>query len=285
VDDPEWLSEDERGAWLVFVEVMVRGLATLDSQLQRDSGISHFEYGILAGLSEAPGQTLQMSLLAGTANGSLSRLSHAVKRLEERGWVRRAPNPGDGRLTDAILTDAGREKVVASAPGHVGQVRRLVIDPLTPEQLEQLRGIGLSMLGALDATEPSDWAFPRRPGRRSRWPRPRPGPEGRPASAAVMEAYLAVMTTLPRRWAGLASSASMKAATSARDAVAHGHFLARADDTRGLSGLGLVQPGGVHDGPVEIGPGQQILPGVLVRDHAVDHRPHQLAGQARLVVR
>jgi DNA-binding MarR family transcriptional regulator len=166
VDDPEWLSEDERGAWLVFVEVMVRGLATLDSQLQRDSGISHFEYGILAGLSEAPDRTLQMSPLAAMANGSLSRLSHAVKRLEERGWVRRAPSPGDGRLTEATLTDAGWEKVIASAPGHVAQVRRLVIDALTPEQLEQLRDIGLSMLEALDATGPREWGFPRRPGGR-----------------------------------------------------------------------------------------------------------------------
>ena len=167
--DPKWLSAGEREAWLVFAEVMMREMAALDSQLQRDCGLSHFEYGILAGLSEAPGGTLQMSLLAEMANGSLSRLSHAVKRLEERGWVRRAPNPGDGRLTDAILTGAGREKIAASAPGHVAQVRRLVIDPLTPEQLEQLRGIGLSMLDALDATEATErpgWAFPRRPGRR-----------------------------------------------------------------------------------------------------------------------
>jgi DNA-binding MarR family transcriptional regulator len=153
MDDPKWLSPGERGAWQVLAEVMVRALAALDSQLQRDSGLSHFEYGILAGLSEAPDRTLQMSLLAGTANGSLSRLSHAVKRLEDRGWVRRAPSPGDGRLTEAILTDAGWEKVVASAPGHVTQVRRLVFDVLTAEQLEQLRGIGLSMLEALDATE------------------------------------------------------------------------------------------------------------------------------------
>lgn len=165
MDDPRWLSADEQEAWLVFVEVMMREMAALDSQLQRDCGLSHFEYGILARLSEAPGGTLQMSLLAGMANGSLSRLSHAVKRLEDRGWVRRAPSPGDGRLTDAILTDAGQEKLTASAPGHVAQVRRLVIDPLTPEQLEQLRGIGLSMLAALDATERPGCTFPRRPGR------------------------------------------------------------------------------------------------------------------------
>jgi DNA-binding MarR family transcriptional regulator len=166
MDDPKWLSAGEQEAWQVLAEVMVRTLAALDSQLQRDSGLSHFEYGILAGLSAAPRGTLQMSLLAGTANGSLSRLSHAVKRLEDRGWVRRAPSPGDGRLTEATLTDAGRDKVVATAPGHVAEVRRLVFDVLTADQLEQLRGIGLSMLGALDATEQPGLAFPRRPERR-----------------------------------------------------------------------------------------------------------------------
>jgi DNA-binding MarR family transcriptional regulator len=154
MDDPKWLSAGDRETWHVLAEVMVRTLAALDAQLQRDSGLSHFEYGILSGLSEAPDRTLQMSLLAGTANGSLSRLSHAVKRLEERGWVRRAPSPGDGRLTEATLTEAGWEKVAASAPGHVAQVRKLVFDVLTPEQLEQLRGIGLAMLEVLDATEP-----------------------------------------------------------------------------------------------------------------------------------
>jgi DNA-binding MarR family transcriptional regulator len=166
MDDPQWLTADERETWQVLVEVMVRALAALDSQLQRDCGLSHFEYGILAGLSQAPGRTLQMSLLAGTANGSLSRLSHAVKRLEDRGWVRRAPSPVDGRLTEATLTDAGFEKIAASAPGHVAQVRRLAVDVLTAEQLEQLRGIGLAMLDALDATEGPGLTFPRRPERR-----------------------------------------------------------------------------------------------------------------------
>jgi DNA-binding MarR family transcriptional regulator len=89
-----------------------------------------------------------------------------VKRLEDRGWVRRAPSPVDGRLTEATLTDAGFEKIAASAPGHVAQVRRLAFDVLTAEQLEQLRGIGLAMLDALDATEGPGLTFPRRPERR-----------------------------------------------------------------------------------------------------------------------
>lgn len=166
MDDPRWLSADEQEAWQVAAQAMARALAALDGQLQRDCGLSHFEYGILAVLSQAPGRTLQMSLLAGMANGSLSRLSHAAKRLEDRGLVRRAPSAGDGRLTEATLTDAGWEKLAASAPGHVAEVRRLVFDVLTAEQVAQLHAIGLAMLAALDAAGPPAPTLFRRPNHR-----------------------------------------------------------------------------------------------------------------------
>ena len=113
----------------------------LDAQLQRDAGLSHFEYMVLSRLSEAPERTLRMSDLAVLANGSLSRLSHVVTRLERRGWARRAACPGDGRYTNAVLTGEGWDKVAATAPGHVAGVRQLVVDALTAEQVTQLRDI------------------------------------------------------------------------------------------------------------------------------------------------
>ena len=104
----------------------------------------------MAALSESPERTLRMSDLAALADGSLSRLSQVVTRLENNGWVRRSPDPTDGRYTLATLTDTGMAKVVDAAPGHVREVRRVVIDPLTRAQLRQLRGIGQRLLGALD---------------------------------------------------------------------------------------------------------------------------------------
>src|SRR4051794_39344159 len=112
--------------------VLMRLPQELDAQLQRDAGLSWFEYLILAGLSEAPERTLRMSRLAVRASGSLARLSHGVARLERRGWVVRRPCPEDGRYTNATLTDAGWEKIVATAPGHVETVRRLVVEALGP---------------------------------------------------------------------------------------------------------------------------------------------------------
>ncbi|MET7859051.1 MarR family winged helix-turn-helix transcriptional regulator [Streptomyces sp. NPDC005318] len=140
--EPRWLDDGEHESWLALGSMLIRLPAALDRQLQRDAGISHFEYQVLAGLSMASARTLRMSELAVLADGSLSRLSHVVKRLEKQDWVCRTPDPADGRYTLAILTDAGWDKVVATAPGHVEEVRRLVFDPLTKAQQKQLREIG-----------------------------------------------------------------------------------------------------------------------------------------------
>jgi DNA-binding MarR family transcriptional regulator len=150
--DPEarWLTEEERRGWLALTSVLIRLPAALDAQLRRDSGISHFEYAVMAGLSEAPDRTLRMSDLAVLSEGSLSRLSQVVGRLERQGWVRRKTDPGDGRYTLATLTAAGWRKVVQTAPGHVERVRTLVFDPLTTAQVRQLTEIGRRIMHAVD---------------------------------------------------------------------------------------------------------------------------------------
>jgi DNA-binding MarR family transcriptional regulator len=141
-----WLTADEQTAWRSVVALLIRLPAALDAQLQKDAGISNFEYMVLSSLSEAPNRTLRMSDLAAMASGSLSRLSHVVRRLEARGWIRREPCPGDGRFVNAVLTDDGWAKVVATAPGHVAAVRRLLVDVLTPEQLRALGAISEQVL-------------------------------------------------------------------------------------------------------------------------------------------
>ena len=145
-----WLNDEELAAWLRLIGVVELLPGALDTQLRRDSGVTHFEYMVLAMLSEADERTLQMSWLARRTNATLPRLSHVVRRLEERGLVERSPCPGDGRATNARLTEAGWELVVAAAPGHVDNVRAHVIDALTPEQVTQLREIGDALLTRLD---------------------------------------------------------------------------------------------------------------------------------------
>jgi DNA-binding MarR family transcriptional regulator len=159
-DEPRWLDPDEEQAWVTMVAMLFRLPAALDAQLQRDAGLNHFEYLILASLSEAAERTLRMSALALLTEGSLPRLSQAVGRLERRGWVRRTPDPTDGRYTLAILTDDGLDKIVATAPGHVAEVRRLVFDPMTRAQSRQLREIGARVLRAVDPDGPRPGAHP-----------------------------------------------------------------------------------------------------------------------------
>jgi DNA-binding MarR family transcriptional regulator len=137
-DDTRWLTPVELEAWMPFSAMLMNVLSALDTQLQRDAKLSLFGYLVLAGLSEAPERTLPMSDLAVLANGSPSRLSHAVAKLERAGWVSRSPCPGNGRVTVATLTDAGHAKIASSAACHVGAVRDLVIDQLSEDQLKNL---------------------------------------------------------------------------------------------------------------------------------------------------
>ena len=148
--DPRWLKGVERDAWLSLIGVIIRLPAALDTQLQRDDGLSHFEYTVMVNLSNTEGRVLRMSALAGLCHSSLSRLSHVVARLERRGWLRRDPCPDDGRATLATLTDDGFAKLASAAPGHVEAVRAYVIDALDDEQLGQLHRIGEVILGRLD---------------------------------------------------------------------------------------------------------------------------------------
>ncbi|GEL22786.1 MarR family transcriptional regulator [Pseudonocardia sulfidoxydans NBRC 16205] len=139
---PHWLSEEEQQAWVAVAQLVLQLPSALDAQLQRDSDVNLFEYLTLSRLSMTPDRLLRMSALAELTGGSLSRLSNVVKRLEQRGFVRREPDPADGRYTNAILTAQGWEKVVAAAPGHVAAVRHLVLDPLGPAQIAALGEIG-----------------------------------------------------------------------------------------------------------------------------------------------
>ncbi|WP_432000085.1 MarR family winged helix-turn-helix transcriptional regulator [Streptomyces sioyaensis] len=150
--ETRWLNAEERQTWLSLTAMVINLSNALDTQLQRDAGISHFEYQVLATLSEATERTMRMSDLAIITNGSLSRLSHVVKRLEKQGWVRRTPDPDNGRYILAILTETGWEKIAVTAPGHVEEVRRLVFDPLTQAQQRTLRAIGHRVNQASDPT-------------------------------------------------------------------------------------------------------------------------------------
>lgn len=135
------LSGEDLDTWVSLATLLEWLPGALDSQLQRDSGMTHFEYGILYALANAEGQTLRMSVLAGYANSSLTRLSRAATRLESRGWLQRLPDPADGRYTLAVLTDAGQETYQHATPGHVRTVHDLVLDRLTRAQARQLRDI------------------------------------------------------------------------------------------------------------------------------------------------
>ena len=148
-DDRAALSPENLETWAAVATVLEWLPRALDAQLQRDAGLTHFEYGILYALADADDGTLRMSTLAGYSNSTLSRLSRAVARLEAKGWVERRVDAADGRYTLAILTDLGRAQRERAAPGHVETVHRLVFDALTKSQARQLGEISRRVMTAI----------------------------------------------------------------------------------------------------------------------------------------
>lgn len=149
-DEPVWLSQRERDAWLGLHAVMTLLPAALDSDLQGLDGITLFDYHMLAMLSEAKDRQLTMTLLASHTSASLSRLSHVVKKLEKRGWVVREQSPEDARVKIASLTDAGFEAVVKMAPHHVASVRGLLFNSLDDKDVNDLNRITRKITASLD---------------------------------------------------------------------------------------------------------------------------------------
>lgn len=156
--EPRWLDEEQRAAWVRLIAMVELLPGVLDSQLRRDAGLSHFEYFVLAMLSETPSRTLRMTELAARTNATLPRLSHVVTRLETRSLLERFPCPEDGRATNVRLTETGWAKVVDTAPGHVATVREGVIDALSRQQIRQLAEIAGAILARID---PDGVMFPR----------------------------------------------------------------------------------------------------------------------------
>jgi DNA-binding MarR family transcriptional regulator len=150
--EPRWLDADEQKAWRAWLYSAQLLMDRLDRELTHETGISHAYYEILVALSETPGRKLRMSELADRCLSSRSRLSHAVSRLEERGWVGRELCPDDGRGQLAVLTDNGFAALEAAAPIHVESVRTHLFDQLSPEQVAAMRDLGETLLAHLDPT-------------------------------------------------------------------------------------------------------------------------------------
>ncbi|MHC9046126.1 MarR family winged helix-turn-helix transcriptional regulator [Microbacterium saperdae] len=149
------MDDRESRAWLGLVAVTQLLPAALDSQLQREAHLTHFEFMALTALRFAPESTLRMTALADATNATLTRLSHVCTRLEKRGIVERTPSPDDRRATDIRLTTEGRRMLIRAMPGHIETARRLVIDALTPAQLDALAQITGTITDRLSGGEAS----------------------------------------------------------------------------------------------------------------------------------
>jgi DNA-binding MarR family transcriptional regulator len=150
--ETRWLDSGEQRTWRAYLNSHRLLLDAVDAQLRRDVGIPHAYYEVLVHLSEAPDHAQRMTVLADGLRVSASRLSHAVARLEERGWVRRQECPTDRRGQIAVLTDDGYAALAKAAPGHVEAVRGALFDLLDAAQIRHLGEISETLATRLENT-------------------------------------------------------------------------------------------------------------------------------------
>lgn len=147
---PRWLNEREQRAWRGFLRVQAHLMPALGRRLQAHAGLSLADYHVLVALTDAPEGRLRVLDLARAADWEQSRLSHHLTRMARRGLIERTECPEDGRGAFIVLTPAGRQAVEAAAPRHVEDVRTLVFDQLTPEQVDALTEVSDRILQALE---------------------------------------------------------------------------------------------------------------------------------------
>lgn len=144
-----WLDDDEKRTWRRYLAATRMVEDALDRQLRSDADMPHSYYEVLVRLSGAPERSMRMSVLADQTRSSRSRLSHAVRKLEDLGWVERVACADDGRGQLARLTDEGVDALAAAAPGHVAEVRARIFDALSADQVAALDEACSAMLAAM----------------------------------------------------------------------------------------------------------------------------------------
>lgn len=146
---------DELRAWRGYIETARALDARLTSRLQKESGLSTGDYTVLLALSEADGRRLRSSELADAVGWERSRLSHHLRRMEDRGLVRREECAVDYRGAWVVLTDDGAHAFRSASVPHLRAVRELFVDALDPDQLDQVAALTAALRGRLDASRPS----------------------------------------------------------------------------------------------------------------------------------
>lgn len=151
----DWLDEEEQRTWRTVHRMHTQLIAALAQDLKADTDLSIADYEVLVALTDAPDGTLRARDLRCALLWEKSRLAHQVRRMEQRGHVRRDVCPDDLRAPMVSVTEAGRQAIRGAAPAHVALVRELFFDALEPAQLRALREAAEAVLARLAQRAPA----------------------------------------------------------------------------------------------------------------------------------
>jgi DNA-binding MarR family transcriptional regulator len=132
------LTHDEEAAWRALATVVIVLPRLIDAELLRRENLTLTEYLVLMVLSESPERSRRMSDLIAHVPITPSGLTRLTERLERQGMVTRSKASDDGRGQVAALTDSGLDRLGKAWPGHLDDVRRIVLDNLRELDLPTL---------------------------------------------------------------------------------------------------------------------------------------------------
>ncbi len=159
METSRWLTDEQQQQWRAFGQMNRELGVMMERQLSQDHGLSGADYQLLVPLSEAPGQWLRPRDLGISVKWDRSRLSHQLRRMQERGLIERTDCDNDARGTVIALTELGRSTVAQAAPGHVETIRKYFIDLLTEDELNAIGSAARKVIAAIEAStdgQPTD---------------------------------------------------------------------------------------------------------------------------------
>ncbi|MGN6246275.1 MAG: MarR family winged helix-turn-helix transcriptional regulator [Motilibacteraceae bacterium] len=149
------IPRDELAVWRGWLRAHALVVRRLEADLLREQELPLASYDVLVQLVEAPDRRLRMTELADAVLISRSGLTRLVDRLESEGLVRREPCVDDARGLNAVLTDAGYERLRQASSTHLRGVDDYVLSRLSTEELGQLDAILAKLLAPLPPGTPT----------------------------------------------------------------------------------------------------------------------------------
>jgi len=142
------LSEQALLPWIRLLKAHSTLTRDLNAQLVNEHGLTINDYEVMLHLSQAEGRRMRRVDLADTVLLTASGITRLLDGLERFGYVERAECASDRRVTYAVLTDPGLEKLEEAAESHLERLGELFVERYNEQELATLAELLARLPGA-----------------------------------------------------------------------------------------------------------------------------------------